>query len=357
MLNVKRLEVLVAVVERGSLSGAADALSYTQSAVSQSIARLEAETGVPLLQRGRRGVTPTDAGTLLVAHADRILAEIAAAEVGLSQLVGAQRLRLRVGSFPSGGAALMPLAVARLRRVHPDVALTLAEGEPEQIAPRLRAGELDMALLYEFATRPARRGGRAGLRTTMLLEDPLDLILPVEHRLVARTSLTLADLRAEPWVQTSAASPCARHVVHCCEAAGYTPTVAFESDDYTTVLGLVAAGVGVALVPRLALGSGHPGVVIRRLTPSSPVRLVTVATPAGLTPPPAARAMITELTQVARRYAEPTDRPATDSTSAQPRRATSRASSAGRPPTTIGRSAFSIGRASRPTLPGSTASV
>jgi DNA-binding transcriptional LysR family regulator len=354
MLNVKRLEVLVAVVERGSLSAAADALSYTQSAVSQSIARLEAETGVPLLHRGRRGVTPTDAGTLLVAHAGRILAEIAAAEAGLSQLVGAHRLRLRVGSFPSGGAALMPLAVARLRRVHPDVALTLVEGEPAQIAPRLRAGELDMALLYEFPTRAARRGGRAGLRTTVLLEDPLDLILPVEHRLAARRSLTLGDLRAEPWVQTSAASPCARHVGHCCEAAGFTPTVAFESDDYTTVLGLVAAGVGVALVPRLALGSGHTGVVVRRLTPASPVRLVTVATPAGLTPAPAARAMIAELTEVAQRYAEPTD---PQPSPAQPRRATSRASSAGRPPTTTGRSAFSIGRASRPTLPGSTASV
>jgi DNA-binding transcriptional LysR family regulator len=353
MLNVKRLEVLVAVVECGSLSGAADALSYTQSAVSQSIARLEAETGVPLLHRGRRGVTPTDAGTLLVAHAERILGEIAAAEAGLSQLVGAQRMRLRVGSFPSGGAALMPLAVARLRRVHPDVALSLTEGEPAQIAPRLRAGELDMALLYEFASSAARRGGRAGLRTTVLLEDSLDLILPVGHRLGVRRSLTLADLRGEPWVQTSAASPCARHVVHCCEAAGFTPSVAFESDDYTTVLGLVAAGVGVALVPRLALGSGHIGVVVRRLSPSSPVRLVTVATPAGLTPPPAARAMIAELTEVAQRYAEPTDRPMP----AQPRRATSRASSVGRPPTTIGRSAFSIGRASRPTLPGSTASV
>ena len=353
MLNVKRLEVLVAVVERGSLSGAADALSYTQSAVSQSIARLEAETGVPLLQRGRRGVTPTEAGTLLVAHADRILREIAAAEVGLAQLVGAHRMRLRVGSFPSGGAALMPLAVARLRRVHPDVALTLTEGEPAQIAPRLRAGELDMALLYEFVNRSARRRGPAGLRTTVLLEDPLDLILPVEHRLSARRSLSLTDLRHEPWVQTSASSPCARHVVHCCEEAGFIPSVAFESDDYTTVLGLVAAGVGVALVPRLALGSGNAGVVVRRLAPASPIRLVTVATPGGLTPPPAARAMIAELTEVAQRYAEPPDPPAP----AQPRRATSRASSAGRPPTTIGRSAFSSGRASSPTLPGSTASV
>jgi DNA-binding transcriptional LysR family regulator len=305
MLNVGRLQVLVAVVERGSISGAADALSYTQSAVSQSIARLETETGVALLHRGRRGVTPTEAGTVLAGHAERILAAIGTAEAALSELSGAQRTRLRVGTFPSGGAALMPLAVARLRRVHPDVALTLAEGEPAQIAPRLRAGELDVALLYEFPAPAVRRDERAGLRTTVLLNDPMDLILPVGHRLGTRATVTLADLRREPWVQTAAASPCARHVVRCCQAAGFTPDVAFESDDYTTVQGLVAAGVGVALVPRLALGPGHPGVVVRRLTPASPIRRITVATAAGrLAPPAAVRTMIAELTEVARRRAE-----------------------------------------------------
>ena len=150
MLNVGRLEVLCAVVERGSFSAAAEALSYTQSAISQSIARLEAETGVQLVIRDRRGVTPTPAGITLVAHAERIFAEVRAAEADLAEVTGARLSRLRMGSFPSGGAALMPLAVARFRRAHPDVPVTLIEGEPSEIAPRLRAGELDLALLFGF---------------------------------------------------------------------------------------------------------------------------------------------------------------------------------------------------------------
>ncbi len=307
MLTLRRLEVLTAVLEHGSFSAAAEALAYTQSAVSQSIARLETEVGAPLLVRGHRGVTPTDAGALLAEHAVRILAAVGEAEAGLATLAGERLTRLRVASFPSGGAALMPLAVARFRRGHPGVSLTLLEGEPAAIAPRLRAGELDLALLFDFpdAAAAPRSAGPDGLRITILLEDPLELVLPTGHPLAEHPAPALADLRAEPWVQTSAHSPCARHVVRCCERAGFHPDVAFESDDYGTVQGLVAAGVGVALVPRLALGAGHPGVVVRRLHPASPCRRITVATPAGFTPPPAARAMVRELTEVAGRYASP----------------------------------------------------
>jgi DNA-binding transcriptional LysR family regulator len=348
MLSVSRLAILREVVARGSFSAAADALSYTQSAVSQSIARLEAETGAQLVVRGRRGVTPTPAGLALVGHAERILAAVAAAEAELAELTGARLSRLRVASFPSGGAALMPLAVARFRRAHPDVSLTLIEGEPEEIVPRLRAGELDLALLFDFS---GGTGPSAGTRPVTLLEDPLDLVLPAGHRLAARATLRLADLREEPWVQTSAASPCARHVVRSCLDAGFAPDVAFESDDYVTVLGLVAAGVGVALVPRLALGPGHPGIVVRPLAPASPQRRVLVAMAPGAPPAPAARSMVEELTEVARRHTA-----AAAGDPAQPRRASSRASSAGRPPTTSGLSAFSSGLASRPTFPGSTAS-
>ena len=132
----------------------------------------------------------------------------------------------------------------------------------------------------------------------------MDLALPVGHRLARRERLTLADLQDEPWVQASATSPCARHVVASCVSAGFHPAVAFESDDYDTVQGLVAAGVGVALIPRLALGPAHPGLVVRALHPHSPVRRVTVATPAGAPLSPAARSMIEVLAEVARRHLE-----------------------------------------------------
>ncbi len=306
MLNLGRLEVLRAVVDCGSFSAAAEALSYTQSAVSQSIARLERETGIQLVVRGRRGVTPTPAGLTLVAHAEAIFAAVRAAEDDLAQATGERLSRLRVASFPSGGASLLPLAVARFRRAHPDVSLTLAEGEPEDIAPRLRAGELDVALLFEFPGAEPRRGGRsgAGLRSVTLLEDPMDLALPVGHPLADRSGLALADLEGEQWVQTSAQSPCARHVVRSCVEAGFAPDVAFESDDYDTVQGLVAAGIGIALVPRLALTPGHPGLVVRTLSPASPSRRVTVATPASAPVGPAVRSMIEELTEVASRQGD-----------------------------------------------------
>ncbi|MGH2886328.1 MAG: LysR family transcriptional regulator, partial [Solirubrobacteraceae bacterium] len=237
MLNLARLNILREVVHRGSFSVAAEALDYTQSAVSQAIARLEAETGATLIVRDRSGVRPTAAGASLVEHAEAIFARIEAAETQLAAVLGIRAGRLRMASFPSAGATLMPQAIARFRAGHPDVALTLAEGEPEDIAPRLRGGEFDLALLFEFPFPGSRERHGARLRTQLLLEDPMLMALPAEHALAGKRALTLADLRGEDWVQTSAPSPCARHVVRSCVAAGFEPTVTFESDDYETVQG------------------------------------------------------------------------------------------------------------------------
>jgi len=301
MLHLGRLKVLSEVVSRGSFSAAAEALSYTQSAISQAIARLEAETGTTLVVRDRRGVRPTAAGATLVEHAESIFAQVEAAEADLAAVLGVRAGRLRVASFPSAGASLMPLAVAAFRTQHPNVALTLAEGEPEEIAPRLRAGEFDLALLFEFPGVRERPG--AGLRTVTLLEDPMHVALPADHPLAAKPALALSDMSNQDWVQTSAASPCARHVVRSCLAAGFEPNVTFESDDYETVQGLVAAGVGVALIPRLALTRVHPGIVVRELAPRSPARKVVAATMSGPGVAPAAKTMIRVLSDVAARYA------------------------------------------------------
>jgi DNA-binding transcriptional LysR family regulator len=346
MLNLGRLRVLSEVIARGSFSGAAEALSYSQSAVSQAVARLEAETGATLVVRDRRSVRPTAAGATLVEHADAIFAQVQAAEDDLAAVLGVRGGRLRVASFPSAGATLIPLAVATFRERHPDVALTLAEGEPEEIAPRLRAGEFDLALLFEFPGVRERAG--VGLRSVTLLEDPMHVALPAEHPLAERPALTLAHLRHEEWVQTSASSPCARHVVRSCLAAGFEPHVTFESDDYETVQGLVAAGVGVALIPRLALTRLHPGIVVRALAPRSPARKVVAATAAGAGVAPAAKTMVRVLGDVAKRYGDGLS---------QPMAAMRAASSAGRPPTIAARTAASIGpRTSSPRRPGSSAS-
>lgn len=303
MLNVGRLRVLIEVAERGSFSAAADALNYTQSAVSQQIATLEAETGMTMLERHPRGVRLTQAGEALVQHAEGILARLEAAEVELSEIAGLRAGRLRMASFPTAGSTLMPLAIATFRARHPAVELALAEGEPEQIAPRLRAGELDLALLFEFGapSPPARDAGERLMRVE-LLEDPMYLALPREHPLAGRSQLHLSDLDREAWVQTSGSSPCARHVVRCCHAAGFEPNVSFESDDYQTVQGLVAAGVGVALIPGLALSVLREDIVIRALSPSPPTRSVIAAAPADARLSPATPAMLSVLEEVARDY-------------------------------------------------------
>jgi DNA-binding transcriptional LysR family regulator len=300
MLNVQRLRVLREVLGQGSFSEAASALNYTQSAVSQAIATLESEAGVPLIERDRRGVRPTSAGVRLNEHAGRILTQLDAAEAELGAIAGIEGGELRMASFPTAGATLMPLAIAAFRSAYPEVTLSLVEGEPEELTPRLRDGEFDLGLIFEF-------GGTGelgpGLRSTPLFADPMKLALPKGHRLAKKDEIALDDLSDEAWVQTSEASACARHVVRICRAAGFEPRVSFESDDYLTVQGLVAAGVGVALIPQLALSQTVSyDIAVRELQPDGPVRHVVVATPGTGVSLPAAAAMLDLLRDTARQY-------------------------------------------------------
>lgn len=290
MLNSTRLNVFREVVDHGSFSEAADALSYSQSAVSQAIATLEGELGVALIERRRGGVRPTAAGAALAGHVGGILARIETAESEIAAIAAGHGGRLRTASFPTAGATLMPQAIAAFRASHPGVEVTLAEGEPEQIAPRLRAGEFDLVLLFEFEGVGERLG--AGMRRFELFDDPLHLALAADHPLAERGQLELADLAAESWIQTSADSPCAGHVVRCCHAAGFEPSVSFESDDYQTVQGLVGAGVGVAMIPELALSTVRDDIRVRALHPASPVRKVFAATPRAAAATPAVATML-----------------------------------------------------------------
>ena len=190
MLDVRRLRVLKEVAERGSFSAAADALNFTQSAVSQQIAALEKETGTTLLQRGAGGVRLTDAGRALVAHADVILARLADAERELAAIAGLQGGRVRLASFPSAGATLVTEAVSLYRRRHPDVELSLTEGEPHETVPRLKRGDFDVAVVFDYSHSP---GGELleGLDCVHLLDDPLCVVLPADHPLAARKAVRL----------------------------------------------------------------------------------------------------------------------------------------------------------------------
>jgi molybdate transport repressor ModE-like protein len=302
MLDVRRLRVLKEVAERGSFSAAADALNFTQSAVSQQIAALEKETGTTLLQRGSGGVRLTDAGRALVAHADVIVARLADAERELAAIAGLQGGRVRLASFPSAGATLVTEAVSLYRRRHPDVELSLTEGEPHQTVPRLKRGDFDVAVVFEDSYSPGSEL-LTGLDCLHLLDDSLSVVLPADHPLAARKAVRLTDLAGEPWVAGCGGGVCSDMLVDACARESFTPNVAFESDDHNVLVGLVATGVGVALLPDLCLRTPPPGVEIRPVSGSRPQRHIHAAVPADAYRSPATEAMIAVLGEVSAGFA------------------------------------------------------
>src|SRR5919109_1496177 len=194
MLDVKRLRVLKEVAQRGSFSAAGEALGYTQSAVSQQIAALERETGSTLVERSARGVRLTDAGRALVEHSDGILARVAAAEQELEAIAGLRGGRVRLASFATAGATLVPLAIATFSRQHPGVELSLVEAEPEEALAGLKNGELDVAMTFEYSSLPRSyyEGQRQDVEVVHLLDDPMYVALPVDHPLARRRTIRLA---------------------------------------------------------------------------------------------------------------------------------------------------------------------
>ena len=301
MLDVRRMRVLREVAAQGSFSAAAEALSFTQSAVSQHVAALERETGTQLVERGARGVRLTEAGGLLVSHADAILARIEAAEDELAALAGLRGGRLRLISFQSGGATLAPRAVASFRERHPGVELSMIEAEPEESARRLRTGDADLALVYDYPAVPDMLP--AELELVHLVDDPYEVLLPAGHALAERRRLSLRDLEGEPWVASTPACGCRMITEAVCREAGFEPKVAFEADETSAAQALVAAGVGVTLLPRLALTTVHPGVVARTLT-DAPERRVWAARMEGAYSSPAGDAMLQTLQDVADEFRE-----------------------------------------------------
>jgi DNA-binding transcriptional LysR family regulator len=303
MLDVKRMRILKEVADRGSFSAAAEALSYTQSAVSQQIAALEREAGAQLVTRGSRGIRLTEAGEALGRHADAILTRLADAEAELEAIAGLRGGRLRLAAFPTVGATLVPLAIATFRERHPDVELTVKQLEPEDSLPMLKMGELDIALTIE----PNTSGDDDGLESTFLLDDPMFVVLPLNHTLAHKSRVRLKDLKEESWIGTTDSCSCGTLVRnHCIRSGGFEPQITFESDDYLAIQGLVAAGVGVAMIPTLALTAVREDIIIRELGNEAPVRKIAAATLPGAQRSPAARAMLDVLKEVADRYAKPT---------------------------------------------------
>jgi molybdate transport repressor ModE-like protein len=300
MLDVKRLRVLKEVAAKGSFSAAAESLAYTQSAVSQQIAALEREAGTILVERGARGIRLTEAGEALVRHADAIFARLADAEAELDAIAGLRGGRLRLASFETAGATLVPLAIAAFRNRHPAVDLSLIDQDPEDSLPRLIAGELELALGHEVDDIPENIVEH--IEVHHLLDDPMYLVLPRGHKLAGKRRVTLKDVGGEPFINSRAGCACSLQVIRACDRAGFSPHVAFETDDYQAMQGYVAAGVGVALIPDLGLTSLREDVIVRSLGMQAPVRRIYAATTVGGYRSPAVGAMLEILGEVTASY-------------------------------------------------------
>jgi DNA-binding transcriptional LysR family regulator len=300
MLAVNRLAVLRQLARTGSFSAAAAALSFTQPAVSQQIAALEREVGTQLVERGRRGVTLTEAGEILVGHAEEILGRLADAERELAAYVGLRAGRLRLAAFESAGATLIPPAVARFHELHRDVELRVTQMEPEEASAALLNRQIDLAVVYDLEPPTGLLGEE--LELTYLFDDRYAAVVSRDHPLADNERVGLDELADDVWINTPRRDLCNRIIVASCEQAGFRPKVGFEVDEIATSQGLVANGMGVTLLPDLALGSRHDGLVVKPLGDDAPVRHVWAARVAGRYRTPASEAMVAILhDEVARR--------------------------------------------------------
>ena len=300
MLDVRRMKVLREVAAQGSFSAAADALNFTQSAVSQHVAALERETGTQLVERLPRGVRLTEAGSVLVGHADAIIARLESAEEDLAAIAGLRGGRLRLVCFQSAGATVVPRAVATFHERHPEVELGMREAEPAEAAAMLKAGEVDLALLYHHPAMTLM----PELELTHLMDDCYDALLPAEHPLAGRRRLSLKDLADESWIVSTPNNGCRTITSATCRAAGFEPRVAFEADDTLASQALVAGNVGVTMMPRMALTGLHPGAVARALS-DAPRRRVLAARMQGAFHSPASDAMLSILQDAAAGFSGP----------------------------------------------------
>lgn len=261
VIDLGRLRVLVAVAREGSVTAAAQALHYAQPSVSHHLARLEAEVGVPLLQRMGRGIRLTEAGRLLVARAEPILAQLEAVGSELEDLAGLRSGRARLVAFPSALATIVPATAARIVAGHPGLELALTEAEPPEAVGALRAGDADLAVVFEYGD-PNRAESR-DTATTPLFTDPMFLVVPAREP-APPGPVDLSCYSGSRWI--AGCERCREHLVGACREAGFTPDITFETEDYVAVQALVAAGLGVSLLPGLTLvANRHPGVRIHRI--------------------------------------------------------------------------------------------
>lgn len=280
MLDIRRLQALQAVARHGSIAAAAQALHFTAPAISQQLAALERETEASLFFRTARSIELTDAGMLLAAHADIVLAQLEAASAALAAEQAPSGL-LTAAAFPTALATIVADALTSMRASHPGVNVSVVEAEPDEAERMLGMGRVDVAVVHHYDLVP--RVVPNSVSSTPLFDEEMILVAPSAEpirgrRSNGRTAIDVHELRNEHWVVPRLGSSCHELVQRVCGAAGFVPTIAGQCNDYRSTIAMVRAGCGVALVPQLAIdGVALEGVVTRRLS-TSVRRYVSVQT-------------------------------------------------------------------------------
>jgi DNA-binding transcriptional LysR family regulator len=285
-LDVRRLFLLAEIAEHGSLTGAAEAMMYTTSAVSQQMRRLEAEADQTLFERHARGVVLTDAGTALVARAQAIRRELAGAQSDLEALSGLRAGSLRIGSFPTASASILPLVLTQFAREHPAVAVSVKSALRDPLRELLLMREVELALLWEYDWSPFTD---EEIETEKLVDDPTVLVVASSSEVGRSGPVDLSSLAAARWIIRADGHPVADVLTRSCHAAGFAPDIAYDAHDYQEAQAMVAAGLGVALAPRLSLTNLRDDVRLVPLDPRIPVpvRRILLGQLKGRKPTPA----------------------------------------------------------------------
>lgn len=301
MLDVKRLQVLLMVVETGSVTAAADELFYTPSAVSQQLRKLEEEVGQPLLRRRSRGMVPTDAGHVLAGHARAILRQMDAASADLAQLAGLKSGSLSLGTFPTLAGSFLPLVISRFRKEYPAIRLDVRSGRFDGLVELLATGQVGLCLLWEYDWSPI---DPREFELTPVFVEPTVLVVGAEHPLAEKDEVQMNELAEAQWIVRANEHPVAEVLQRSCNAAGFTPKISFQANDYQEAQAMVSVGLGIALAPYTAVVNHHPGVRVLRLGDTAPSRRVVLAQRHDRVRAPAEVAFQSLLLDVARDWAE-----------------------------------------------------
>ena len=300
LFDMRRLALLVEVVEQGSITAAAELMMYTPSAVSQQLRKLEQEVGQPLLTRRSRGVVPTEAGQVLADHARKIVRQMQAGQCDLDQIAGLKRGSLTIGTFPTLAGSFLPTVIRVFKKRYPAIGLSVRSARFDELVADLETGVTGLCLLWDYPWSPFHDDA---IRVTEVFRESTVILVARGHPLAAQEQVTMEELRHESWIVRAEAHPVVEVLQRSAHEAGFEPTIGFLANDYQEAQAMVSVGMGVAMVPRTAVALQHPDVRVLSLGPGAPLRRVLLAQRQDKVYAPAEVAFHSTLLEVARERA------------------------------------------------------